>query len=150
MPSYIKLSLLLCVFTFSVANACTCREAPLEERLKQATTVFHAKATHIEDIPNPDDGKVYFNGGVKRGYFEIIKTFKGDPTQIPYINSALEPNGGSCELELTKGNFLIITDNPKAPVAHRLCGGLISIENNPDVLSITEVILEAISSNSGD
>lgn len=118
----------------ATALACSCRYFSLLEKWDNSSIIFIANVTDIKTI---EKGNIEKSAeGVQNGYFEVVKTFKGNPQSIPYLTSAHTPICCICSTTLKKGSYIVFANN-SGPLHLTYCSKTIPLEfatHAPEVL----------------
>jgi hypothetical protein len=118
------LVLSLATLVAPVANACSCVRSTLDERFDQREIVFLAYIRDVSDLAalnarlsDEDDIEPGVNYGL-RLKFEVIETFKGDPSLVPALFTNY--GGGDCGAPAMPGSVLLVGTGTDGHVS--ICG----------------------------
>jgi len=117
------------IFLFSnIALACKCRADSAEQHFARAEYVFRATITQITVIKTQgqDDGGSIQAQQMLRVEFDLVDTYKGNPSDLPVLITRYHPT--SCGLPVSEGDDYIFFSDSEGSVG--MCGGSMSAERS--------------------
>ena len=115
----------------SLTIACSCGYVSYLDAITQTADITHVRINELE-------GK----NGRLRAYFEIIESFKGDPTKVDFITAAINPMGSACQVTVEQGEELVLFSNERGPMGLSLCSLTKRVTNRPHYLEILQKLVD--------
>ncbi|RME12943.1 MAG: hypothetical protein D6816_00415 [Bacteroidetes bacterium] len=122
MPGVIRLImvrsfLILYLFAFSNAFACSCGEGTEDDAYENSDVVFLARVLATKLVTDSEDS---LYPEYVRGQIEVIETFKGDTTNVRYVVSGTTNN--TCSILIAAGEKYIIYGASAETIRITACG----------------------------
>lgn len=97
--------------TFAPAWACSCSQRTLAQLVDNAQIVLLVRMTHVQVFREKRTPDRVFREVTERGFFNTLEVFKGDPSQVPYVESTYSPEL-SCVFSFNPGRTYVLYVNP--------------------------------------
>ena len=99
--------------------ACSCQYQYVVDNFNTYDYVAHVRVMSV--IDNPDKTSFY----ERQGNIEVLTLFKGSEDKTPVIIGSKKSSGASCSRAVEKGEYLVFSNNHKAPIGQ--CSPTINI-----------------------